>query len=78
MPKVLTASQTNTQIDDDVRNPSVNPGAQGRHVVHCTLVFEGVEFIPNDLYDALDAEYATVAYEHDAVARGCYVFNISA
>lgn len=76
---ILSAAATNTQVDDDNLNPTqaVSSGANGRHVVHVTLVFDGVDFIPNDLYDALDAEYGTVAYEKDVATRGTYIFNIS-
>lgn len=72
---VKTASETNTMVDNDVQNPTVTN--LQRTVVHCTLVFDGLDFNPNDLYDALDAEYDVVAYEKNQAARGCFVFNIS-
>ena len=78
---VKPAAATNTQIDESTLNPDQTAGAgtgHTRQVVHCTLVFENVSFVPDNLYDALDAQYGTVAYEKDTVARGCYIFNISA
>lgn len=79
-PVPKAASATNTQIDESTLNPdqtaSASTGVRARQVVHCTLVFEGVSFVPDNLYDALDAQYATVAYEKDTAARGCYIFNI--
>jgi hypothetical protein len=70
----LSSSDTNTQVDDDARNPTQT---QDRAVVHCTLVFDGVTFVPDALFDALNAAYGTVAYEKNAVGRGTYIFNIS-
>lgn len=74
---VQTASATNTQIDDSVLNPTVT-NTTGRQVVHVTLVFDGVDFIPDDVFDALNAEYGTVATDKNVNARGCYIFTISA
>jgi hypothetical protein len=75
---VLGASATNTQIDDDTQNPTDAVSTTGRRVVHVTLVFDGVDFNPDALYDALDAGYATVGYEKNVAARGTYIFNIAA
>lgn len=71
----LSAAQTVAQVDDNARNPNQT---QDRAVVHVTLVFDGVTFVPDNLYDALDAQYGTVAYEKDAAGRGTFIFNISA
>lgn len=72
---VLDATTTNTQLDDDALNPT---GTSNRQVVHVTLVFDGVSFVPDNLYDALDAQYGTVSYEKNTASRGCYIFNIAA
>lgn len=74
MPGPLTAAQTNTAIDNDTLNPTQT---NNRAVVHVTLVFEGVSFNPDNLYDALDAQYGTVSYEKDQASRGTYIFNIA-
>ena len=69
----VSASATNTEID---ANQTV--ANNGRHIVHATLIFDGVDFVPDDLYDALDTEYGTVAYDKDTCGdRGTYIFNIS-
>lgn len=73
---VLGATATEAQADDEVRNP--DPAGRPRQVVHVTLVFDGVTCDTGDLYDALNAAYGTVAYEKNTVARGTYIFNISA
>lgn len=75
---VLGASATNTQVDADDLNPTDVVGSAGRRVVHVTLVFDGVTFTPDALYDALDAQYGTVGYEKDVASRGTYIFNIAA
>jgi len=72
---VLSASTTNAQIDDDNLNRT---RTNNRQVVHVALVFDGVNFVPDDLYDALDAQYGTVAYEKNVASRATYIFNIGA
>lgn len=72
---VKTASETNTMLDDDVQNPPITN--LQRRVVHVTLVFDGVSFDPDALFDALNAGYGTVAYEKNQAARGTFIFNIS-
>ena len=70
----VSAAATNTEIDANTTVVNTN----GRHIVHVTLVFDGVDFVPDDLYDALDTEYGTVAYGKNTCGdRGTYVFNIS-
>ena len=71
----VSAAATNTEID---ANQTVT-NTVGRHVVHVTLIFEDVDFVPDDIYDALDTEYGTVAYAKNTCGdRGTYIFNISA
>jgi len=71
----LSAAATNTAVDDNVKNPDQN---QSRTIVHATLIFDGVTFVPDNLYDALDLQYGTVSTEKDDMARGTYIFKISA
>lgn len=69
-----SAATTNTQVDNDALNPT---RTSLRKIVHVTLVFDGVSFVPDNLFDALDAQYGTVAYEKDLASRDTYIFNIS-
>jgi hypothetical protein len=61
-------------VDNNALNPDVN---SLRQTVHVTLQFDGVAFVPDNLYDALDAQYPTVASDKSTMSRGCYIFNIS-
>jgi hypothetical protein len=63
-------------LDNNVQNPPITN--LQRRVVHVSLVFDGIDFDPDDIYDALDAEYPVVAYEKNQAARGCFIFNLSA
>ena len=72
---VKDATATNTDVDDDTLNPTVTN--TGRTVVHVTLTFDGVNFDPNALYDALDAGYGTVASDK-VNSHNIYNFVISA
>ena len=76
MASVTGATATNTEMDDDNVNPASN--VANDFIVHCTLKFRGVEFIPNDLYDALDAEWGTVSSDKGTQARNCFEFVIEA
>lgn len=80
-PVVTSAATTNTQMD----NASLNPDAlmapanvaRDKRIVHITLEIEGnVSVTPDDIYDALDAEFAVVASPKSTMARGCWIFNI--
>lgn len=71
----LSATQTEARCDDTAVGPTQT---QQRRIVHCTLVFDGVDFDPSTLYDALNASWGTVATEKDEMARGCYIFTITA
>lgn len=73
---VLGATATEAQLDDDALNPTRT--TRPRQVVHVTLVFDGVDFVPNTLYDVLNAGYATVGYEKNVASRDTYIFNIAA
>lgn len=70
----LAAAATNTQMDDTVLNP-VSTGTS-RRIYHITLVTEGIALDPQDVYDALDAEWAVVAGEKNYMSRGTWIFNI--
>jgi hypothetical protein len=72
---VTSAANTNTAMDDGTLNPDQTAN---RSIVHITLVCEGVTLSPDDIYDALDAEFAVVAGEKDsgAYSRGTWIFNI--
>lgn len=69
----LSASSTNTQMDNATLNPT---GTANRQTYHITLVAEGVSINPDDIYDMLDAQYATVAGEKTTMTRNCWIFNI--
>lgn len=72
---VQGAAATEAQVDDDALNPTRT--TRPRQVVHVTLVFDGVDFVPNALYDALNAAYGTVGYEKNVASRDTYIFNVS-
>lgn len=71
---VKTATATNTDVDDGVLNPDST--APNRTTVFVTLEFVGVNFVPDNLFDALDAQYGTVA-TNKVPARNSYHFVIS-
>lgn len=71
---VQTASSTNTDVDNDTLNPALD--APNRILVTVNLEFVGVTFTPNDLYDALDAQWGTVA-TNKVPARNHFDFVIS-
>ena len=72
----LTAAQTEAQLDDTSRNPTQTAGHPVN--VHVDLKFVGVAFDPSDLYDALNAQWGTVASDKDTMQRGTYQFTITA
>lgn len=75
---VKSAANTNTQMDNNDLNPTVTSaaGTGNRKIVHITLVCENVDVTPDDIYDALDTEFAVVAGEKDTFSRGTWIFNI--
>lgn len=77
---VKAAAATNTQMDNADLNPDVAaPAATGiknRRIVHVTLVVENMTLSPDDIYDALDTEFAVVAGEKEMMTRGTWIFNI--
>ena len=70
-----TAAATKTSLENAVENPKTK---NIRQIVHVTLIFDGVEFTPVGLYEALDTKYGTVANERDAAAHGNYIYRVSA
>lgn len=74
----VSASNTNTQAEDTVQNPTAVNTAPETKTVHVTLVFRGVNFDPNTLYDGLNSAYGTVASVKGTLARRCYIFQIEA
>ena len=73
---VRSAANTTADMDNAALNPDVNAVAGGRKIVHITLVAEGVDINPDNIYDMLDTQFAVVAGEKDLMARGCWIFNI--
>jgi hypothetical protein len=71
----LSAANTEARLDDTAVGPTQT---HQRRIVHATLIFDGVDFDPSNLYDALNASWGTVATEKDEMARGCYIFHITA
>jgi hypothetical protein len=69
-----TAEATKEQLEKSVVNPAQD---QSPTIVHVTLKFDGVEFKPVELYEALDSKYGTVTNEKDTVSRGTYSFRVS-
>lgn len=70
-----TAAATETSIDNNTLNPNQTSAPT---VVHVTLQFDGVTFVPDTLYDMLNGTYGTVKNEKDVPSRGTYIFRISA
>jgi hypothetical protein len=62
----LTAAQTRTALADRTANPArtVAPAVgrnTGGQTVHLSLVYQGVQFKAEDVYDAIAAKYGTAA-----------------
>jgi hypothetical protein len=74
----VSASNTNTQAEDTVQNPTAVNTAPETKIVNVTLVFKGVNFDPNVLYDGLNTAYGTVASVKSSLARRTYIFQIEA
>lgn len=72
MPK--TAASTKTQCENATENPT---STAKRQIVHVTLIFDGVSYVPKEIYEALDTKFGTVKAENDSVNRGNFVFNIA-
>lgn len=77
----LSASDTNTQMDNGTLNPDVDADPltgvnRNAQIVHITLVCQNVTVTPDDVYDALDTEFAVVAGEKTTMSRGTWIFNI--
>lgn len=69
----LTAAKTKTAFENtkqDVKTKG-NPT-----VVTVMLTFDGVEYKPIDLYEALDAKFGTVSSDADTIARHAYRLRI--
>ena len=73
---VLSATETETAMDNTTLNPTV-VNTSGRVKVSVELTFVDMDFDPSDLYDALDAEYVTVATDDASPSRNAYTFVIS-
>jgi hypothetical protein len=71
----LTAAKTKEAMESTKRNPKNK--VKGRRVVSVVLIFEGVEFDPSGLYNALDTQYGTVATDKDTMGRNNYEFRIT-
>lgn len=74
----ITAAATNTQAEDTVQNPTIVNTAPETKIVNVTLIFRGVNFDPNVLYDGLNSAYGTVASTKATLARRTYIFTIEA
>lgn len=82
--KVKTSAEVNTQMDDDNMNPTVKGtpagtaagGPGNRKVIHITLIADGVDVSGNDIFDMVDAQFATVQGEKDTHTRGTYIFQV--
>jgi hypothetical protein len=70
---VLPAATTNTQMDNTALNPT---GTANRQVYHITIVAQGVSIDPDNIYDMLDAQYATIAGEKNTMSRNTWIFNV--
>lgn len=71
----LSAEETKEAMEDTSINPKEDVIGK---VVNITLIFDGVEFDPAALYDALDDKYTSVTSVKDTVDRGNYLFKIGA
>lgn len=74
----LTAAQTRAQLADQARNPrrSVKGGGE---IVHVVLTFDNRQFIPEDLFDALEAKYGAgkVSSDSDTMGQRQFEFRIT-
>lgn len=77
---VSDATATNAAVDSDAKNPAIAPGTNDRTVCHITLVFQGITYTPNDIYDMVDAQYGTVTSPKspEGQAHGTFIFNVAA
>lgn len=51
-----TAAQTRAQLADTAKNPRRQVAGTGE-IIHVMLRFENKNFLPEDLFDALEAKY---------------------
>lgn len=73
----LTAAATRAQLADLARNPRRQVAGTGE-VVQLTLVFENKNFIPEDLFDALEAKYGAgkVTADQDTMGQRQFVLRV--
>lgn len=73
----LSATDSRAQLADTARNPRETVAGLGL-VVNVELVFDGVSFHAEDLYDALDTQFGTVKLDTDTAGQRNFRFRISA
>lgn len=73
----LTAAATRSQLADQARNPRRQVAGTGE-VIDVQLVFENKNFIPEDLFDALEAKYGAgkVTSDRDTMGLRKFVFRV--
>jgi hypothetical protein len=73
----LSASATRTQLADQTRIPRRQVAGTGL-VVNVRLTFENKNFIPEDLFDALEAKYGSgkVTADNDSLGHGNFALRI--
>lgn len=69
-----TAAETKADFEDVSNNPTTN---ENNARVTITLTFEGVEFKPIDLYEALNAKWGTISNDKDCVSHNSYHLRIT-
>jgi hypothetical protein len=67
----LTAAKTKSELEK-LSQRSSNPTN-----IHLHLIFKGVKVKPVEIYEALDAKFATVASQKDTVDHDDYVFEVT-
>jgi hypothetical protein len=75
MPSDTATARGNLTDRNLNRSPTVQGGGQ---VVHLTLVFDGKQFVPEDLWDALITKYGAgkVTSDVDLNANGRYRWRV--
>lgn len=73
----LTAATTRSQLADTARNPRRQVAGTGEVIV-VTFTFENKNFIPEDLFDALEAKYGAgkVTSDRDTMGQRDFHFRI--
>lgn len=78
MANIETVSSA-TAINAVVDNNTLNPASTHKNaIVHITLKFRDVTFTPDDLYDALDAQWPVVASSKTSLSHNHFDFTITA